>query len=123
MDSCSALALLAGCSGPVWETVDDQQPQTPVAVWQEEAFEIRTARPEGAELVEETDGLSLYRVAETGLEIEQRVFLAWDKAAAVRLLTGQEAETLTVLRPPASVCPRLNLPGMTPTPAASAGRT
>ena len=92
-----ALALLAGCSGPVWETVDDQQPQTPVAVWQEEAFEIRTALPEGAELVEETDGLSLYRVAETGLEIEQRVFLAWDKAAAVRLLTGQEAETLTVL--------------------------
>ena len=83
-----ALALLAGCSGPVWETVDDQQPQTPVAVWQEEAFEIRTALPEGTELVEETDGLSLYRVAETGLEIEQRVFLAWDKAAAVRLLTG-----------------------------------
>ena len=43
-----ALALLAGCSGPVWETVDDQQPQTPVAVWQEEAFEIRTALPEGS---------------------------------------------------------------------------
>lgn len=92
-----ALALLAGCSGPVWETVDDQLPQGDVAVWQEEAYAVRAALPEGAVLLEETDGRACYRVEETGLEIEELVFLAWNQDAAVRYVSGREPDTLTVL--------------------------
>lgn len=92
-----ALALLAGCSGPIWETVDDQLPGEAVPVWQETAYTISAGLPEEAVLVSEEAGLQRYRVDETGMEVESRVFLAWSPAAAVRMLSGREAADLTIL--------------------------
>ena len=100
-----SLALLAGCSAGGWETVSDDIPDEAAAVWQEEAFSIVTALPQGAALVAESDGLQRYRVAETGLELEQRVFLAHSLESAVRQLTGLPADRVTVVE-----TTRFNLP-------------
>ena len=78
-----SLALLAGCSAGGWETVSDDIPDEAAAVWQEEAFSIVTSLPQGAALVAEEDGLKRYRVEETGLELEERVFLSHSLESSV----------------------------------------
>lgn len=91
------LLILTGCSGPAWETVDDQIPAESVEVWQQEAYTISAGLPEGAVLISEEAGVRRYRVDETGLEVESRVFLAWSPEAAVRMLSGKEADEMTIL--------------------------
>lgn len=92
-----SLALLGGCSGAAWETVSDDIPSEAVAVWQEDAFSIWTALPQGAVLEEETDGCKRYRVEETGLELQTRIFLASSLASAVRQLSGLSEDRVTVV--------------------------
>lgn len=100
-----SLALLAGCSAGGWETVSDDIPDEAAAVWQEEAFSIVTSLPQGAALVAEEDGLKRYRVEETGLELEERVFLSHSLDSAVRQLTGLSEDEVTVVE-----TTRFNLP-------------
>lgn len=91
------LLLLTGCSGPVWETVNDTIPQEPVAVWQEQVYELQVGVPEEAQLMlQSTDG-SLHSTENGELEVETRTFLASDLDHAVRILSGYSAEELTVL--------------------------
>ena len=95
---CALLALLCGCASPVWETVSDDVPQEEaIAVWQEEAYTITLGLPQEAILQEADAGRSRYRVAETGLEIMTEVFLSSDLHSALRHVSGQDADSLTVL--------------------------
>ena len=66
-------------------------------VWQEEAYTITLGLPQEAVLQEADAGRSRYRVAETGLEIMTEVFLSSDLHSALRHVSGQDADSLTVL--------------------------
>lgn len=98
MICCALLALLCGCASPVWETVADDVPQEASAVWQEEAYTITLGLPQAAVLQEADAGRSCYRVAETGLEITTEVFLASEQDSALRHVSSQPADSLTVLK-------------------------
>lgn len=92
---CS-LALLTGCSVPVWETVEDFQPSQPVSGWMETAYEIQIGLQEQPELIWETAGCKLYEAG--NLEIETDVFLSSGLDSAVRRLTGYEVEQISILQ-------------------------
>ena len=92
------LAILSGCSGTAWETVDDIQPQEPVEVWQREAYAITVSLPKDAVLLRQEAGYSCYCAAETGLEVTTQVFLASDLDSALRQLTQLPADRLLVVQ-------------------------
>ena len=90
--------MLTGCSGPVWETVNDVVLQEQVPVWQEEAYELQLGVPEEAALLLENDVCSLYSTANGELEVETITFLASGLESAVKTVSGFSAEDLTILR-------------------------
>ena len=92
------MLLLTGCSVPVWETVDDTIPAQPVAVWQDEAYEIQVGVPEGTQLLEETEGCRLYSSENGELEIQTLTFLTAGLENAVREISGFSSEALTILQ-------------------------
>lgn len=91
------LLLLCGCSTPVWETVDDLQPETAVSR-QVQLFELQLQLPEQVQLLAADDAGSLWATADSELEIEQRVFLTTDPDSAIRAISGFTKEQLTVLQ-------------------------
>ena len=90
--------LTGGCaSQEAWETVDDALPQQ-VGAWQTQAYSIQVALPMGAEFVgADTEG-SLYAVEDGELEIRTATFLASELNAAVKHLSGLQAERMTVVQ-------------------------
>lgn len=90
------LVLLSGCSRPVWETVDDEQPLAAAASWPETAYEIAIGLPEGMQKLEETEKSQLYGSEQ--LEVETSRFLTASLDSAVRTVSGYEAEELTILK-------------------------
>lgn len=92
----AALLLLSGCSRPVWETVEDELPLVAAASWQDTAYEITLGLPEGVTLREETDAFRLYEGEE--LQVETCRFLTAGLDSAVRMVSGYEAQELTILQ-------------------------
>ena len=92
------MLLLSGCAAPVWETVDDEIPGVEDASWVDEAYTVQIGMPSGIALTEERDGWQLYSTADGDLEVETRTFLASDLDSAVRMVSGFEAEELTILQ-------------------------
>ena len=80
------LLLLCGCSTPVWETVDDLQPEAAVSR-QVQLFELQLQLPEQVQLLAADDAGTLWATADSELEIEQRVFLTTDPDSAIESLT------------------------------------
>jgi len=90
------LAMLVGCSAqPVWETVEDYQPAEAV-MQQDPRYEITIGVPEQMTLVEETADTSLYESEE--LEVLTTRFQSADLNAAVRHLSGFDADRLNILQ-------------------------
>lgn len=84
-------ALLSGCAAqPVWETVQDTE------MTAEPMYELVVELPEGAVETASRDGETLYEA--DGMEITTAVFLAQDEGAAVRALSGYEADRLTIMQ-------------------------
>ena len=90
--------LLSGCAMPVWETVEDELPVSEVSVWQEETYTIQLGLPETVSLTETRDGWQSYSDADGILEIETGTFLTSGMDSAVRMVSGFNAEDLTVLQ-------------------------
>ncbi len=92
------LALtLTGCSAaPVFETVEDFMPVSPVSTWQEEAWEISVDLPQEAQLTGTDGDTCLYEIGE--LEVLTSRFLAANLDDAVKQLSGFAPDRLNILQ-------------------------
>lgn len=92
------LPLLSACSAPVtWETVDDPAVVT-VSAAQEEPYLITFGVPEDVvQPVSGEAGGNLYLQENGDYEIYSEVLTASDKEAAIRMVSGFEAEDLDIV--------------------------
>ena len=91
------LMLCSGCAAkPVWEYVQDE-PSVQTGVWQQEAYSIEMAIPAKTDLVLEAEGEKLYVMQDGAYELSSHVFLASSMESAVKYLSGQSAEHMTVI--------------------------
>lgn len=90
--------LLAGCSAsePSWETVSDST-VTEASHWTQNALGITYGIPETLQTHSQTEDGIYYVINEGELIVSSDTMLASDLNTAVSLLTGREAEELTVV--------------------------
>ena len=89
--------LLSGCgAAAVWEWVEDV-PAESAGVWQQDAYVLQIGLPPELSLTERKLGCSLYETADGSWQVQTQTFLASDLDAAVRYLSGYDADRLTIL--------------------------
>lgn len=88
---------LTGCSRQAWETVDDEMPAAPAALWMDETYTIQIGVPSDAELLVSKEGWHVFSTDNGAFELETRKFLASGLNDAVKTLSGFSLEQLTVL--------------------------
>ena len=91
------IICMSGCAAPAWERVEDQVPPVPVSA-KEEPYMVLVDVPQGMELVDQNAYSSLYSTQLGDFEVQTDCFYASDMADAVKMITGMEAETMTVLQ-------------------------
>ena len=95
---CLLVLLLSACAAPVWETVKDEIPAVAVSAGEDDSYTIQVGVPENLSLCEERNGWQLYAAQDGALEVETRTFLTSGLDSAVRMVSGFEAEKLTILK-------------------------
>ena len=92
------LMLFSGCAKSTWETVDDTHLSTKVTYLPDQTYKISFELPEDVSLLESTDGWCIYGTVDDGLEVETRQFVASSLSSAVEMLSGFEAEDMSILK-------------------------